>query len=321
MQSMKKIDYKDWILGGFVVFGASALLYYFIDKKDAKSKEKALIPKKDLEKILKDLDNELLGVYLNLSGLIRTLKEQTGNIDNEDIKEFVDSRFHISNKIQSIANKIYEKHSTTEEAVEKSCIIYEKTDKDIRDLSNLIKNNLASAYQGIDPQLSINVPDFLTADLTLEILEEMYATARMVSYERIEEVEKRGIKRDLQSKEFLDQVKNMDSLIEEAEYELFQKYGLYALKQAPKKVIRDAVIKYSQIDPIFNRQVLTIEEEHKSDMAMILRGQFSANKFEMLRNRLQKGENVVKESSEEFKNETEENENTNSQKIVETVSD
>ncbi|CAG9314714.1 unnamed protein product [Blepharisma stoltei] len=311
---MKKFDYKNWILGGLAVIGASALLYYFIDKKDAKSKEKALIPKKDLENILKDLDNELLGVYLNLPGLIRTHKELTGSIDNEDIKEFVDSRFHISNEIQSIANKVYEKHSATEEAVEKSCIIYEKTDKDIRDLNNLIKKNLARAYQGIEPQLSIDDPDFLTADLTLEILEEMYATARMASYERIEEIEKRGIKRDLSSNEFLDQIENMDNFIEEAENELFQKYGLYALNQAPTKVIRNAVIKYSQIDPTFNRHVLAIEKEHKSDMAMILGGEFSANKLEMLRNRLKKGENVAKESSEEFKNETEEYENKNSLK-------
>ena len=259
-----------------VAAGLGAVLYYLSEDRNNSEEVPADALRRDqVLGILKDLRVEMLTCFTTLSTFARSIKEQTyGKASDSEIKKILSKHSPVKSQIANAEEKVYQKHGTTEKAFKYACEVLYPNDKDVKELIEEIRVSMENAYKGIEPKIDFEVPDFLTWELVLRIVEEMYDATKFCTFTRIDHLKSMGISPSPHSEEFMRTTQEIEAEGEAIKQKLFEKHGIAKLGQPANLVLHNAIRRYSQMNPRFNTQLQRIESNFTTAMEQIMSSTF-----------------------------------------------
>lgn len=134
-----------------------------------------------------------------------------------------------------------------------------------------MQDSMENAYKGLAPTSEANLPDFLTPDKVLDILKDLYNASTKVTFHRLEDLKRKGIRPNPYDSQFVAATQMMESEVEEAKEEIYRRHGLDELEDPASLVFNKAVQTYSH-NPQFMREMMRLEANYKSKMQGIMMG-------------------------------------------------
>lgn len=263
-----------WVLGGLVASaGLGCLLLYLSDDGKASSHSVSSLSREKVLLVLKELKKEITPAFITLASFALSIKEQTGNKISEDqIREILVSQSPIQQQLKRSEAKVYSLHSTTEAELQSAIETLFAKDPAIQELVREMKENLEFAYRGRHPEMRSSLPDFVSPELILKCLSEMYDVTKAIAFARIEEMRVQGIEISPYSERFMKGTQDMEGETEREKQRVFEKYGLASTDDSAGMLLHNAIQKYSVSDPDFVGKIANIENAFKVTMQSIMQG-------------------------------------------------
>jgi hypothetical protein len=267
MDSLSKL-----LVGGVTVsLGLGLIVYYLSDDGTGPSQSSQSLRKDQVIEILKDLKKELSNVYMTISTFANSMKEQSGGrLPESALKEILITQTPIQSFIARAETKIYDQHGITEAELKLAVEQYKNSEIEVEKLILEMKNNLELAYKGILPADDAPIPDFITSELTLKILFEMYDSGKYITYKQLAQIKARGIVPNPNNEEFIKAIQEMEVEADIEKNKLFERHGLAGLEDSPAAILRRAQQKFASTEPGFKQKLTMLEEEYSYTMGLIM---------------------------------------------------
>ena len=276
------------ISGAAVSLGLGALVYYLSDDGKGPSEVSQNLRRDQVITILKELRKEFINVYMTIATFANSVKEQSGGrLPDNALKEILISQTPIPSFISKAETKVYDKYGITEQEFRLSVEYFQNSENEVQELIQEMKKNLEFAYKGVLPTDNTPIPDFLTPELTLTILLDIYDNGKYITYKQLSRIKASGIALNVQNEEFIKAVKEMETESENQKTLLFEKYGLTNYGENPAMLLRRAQQKFSAIDPGFREKMVILEEEYSTTMRMIMEDTIPTDEIQRLTNKYQ----------------------------------
>lgn len=278
-----------YVIGGLLAaVGLGFLAYrYSDDGKGNSAQSVQALTKSEILAILRDLRSELSQIYMTIASFSMSIKEQSGfNVGVNEIKEILMTQTPIKAQISKAENKVYEKHGTTQEAVQLACLNEFSQDQEIQNSMKSMRDNLENSFKGIPPKMEGELPKFLTPELTLRVMHEMNDAAKIAMYDIIEGIKDKGISLNQNDPQFQLEIQKASVLIEKEQYKVFEKFGLTTLNQPATIILQQAMQKFTQTNPMFLSQFAQDQDELNKAMQSIFTGSFPRSQYEDIKRRL-----------------------------------
>lgn len=270
------------ILIGGAAISLGALIYYLSDDGTGPQPSSASLRRDQVITILKDLKKELSNVYITISTFASSINERSGGrLPEGALKEILITQTPIQSFITRAETKVYEQHGITEAEL-KAAVDSLQSDAEVKSLITEMKKNLESAYKGVAPIDDTPLPGFLTAEITLKILFDMFDQGKYITYKQLAELKSRGITPNPNSEEFMKAMQEMEIEAEEEKNAIFEKHGLNKFEDAPMNILRKAQQKYSASEPGFRQKASMLEEEYGYTMGLIMEDKLPAQEVQRL---------------------------------------
>ena len=270
---MEKIANSQKLLigGAAISIGLGILAYYLSDDGAGPAQNANSLRRDQVIIILKDMKKEFSNVYMTIATFANSVKEQSGGrLPESALKEILISQTPIPSFISRAEVKIYEQHGVTEPELRHAVESMQDSEPEIKALLNEMKESLELAYKGVLPMDDNPVPDFLTSELTLRILFDMYDSGKYITYKQLAQIKARGIAPDPNNEEFIKAVQEMEVESEMEKNLLFERHGLAGHDDAPALLLRRAQQTYSSTEPGFKQKMTMLEEEYRYTMGLIM---------------------------------------------------
>ena len=260
------------LIGGVAAaLGIGALIFYLSDDGSGPSTSNQQLRKDQVIAILKDLKKEFSNVYMTISTFANSMKEQcAGRLPESALKELLITQTPIQSFITRAETKVYDHHGISEQEFRIAVEDLKNSDEEIKKLINDMKTNLELAYKGILPTDDTPLPEFLTPDITLKVLFEMYDNGKYITYKQLADIRARGIVPNPNNEEFVKAIQELEIQSENEKNLLFERHGLVGFDEAPAVLLRKAQQKFSATEPGFKQKVSMLEEEYSYTMGLIM---------------------------------------------------
>ena len=282
---MEKIaSFPKLLVGGAAIsIGLGMVAYYLSDDGAGPSQNANSLRRDQVITILKDMRKEFSNVYMTIATFANSMKEQAGGrLPESALKEILISQTPIPSFISRAEAKIYEQHGVTEPELRHAVESMQDSEPEIRALLNEMKESLELAYKGVLPTDNNPVPDFLTPELTLKILFDMYDSGKYITYSQLAQIKARGIVPNPNNEEFIKAIHEMELESEQEKNLLFERHGLAGHDDAPAVLLRRAQQKYSNTEPGFKQKMSMLEEEYSYTMGLIMEDKLPAQEVQRL---------------------------------------
>lgn len=120
--------------------------------------------------------------------------------------------------------------------------------------------------------MNSKIPEFMTPERTLTILDTMYKACRRVAFQKMEGLREQGIRITPYDPAVIKATQEMETEAEAAKTRVYAKFGIDNLEESPSLLLHNAVQKYSEQDPEFVMKVAAVERNYKMKMAMMMEG-------------------------------------------------
>ena len=194
---MDNLVNRKWLVGGIAAAGVLGVAAWFLsdDGKKATAMNTRKLSKVETIAILKDIRRECASAFITLASFANSIREQTGGkIQDSDLREILMTQSPLLDQIKKGENKVYEKHRVTEQMFKDACKKSYVSDKYIQSLMTEMKDTLEKAFKGAQPEMKSEIPEFITPELTLKILDSMYLSCRKVAFAKMEGLRQKGIR-------------------------------------------------------------------------------------------------------------------------------
>lgn len=269
---MEKIaSFPKLLIGGAAIsLGLGALVYYLSDDGHGNTQSNQRLRCDQVMRILKDMKKEFSNVYMTIATFANSMKEQSGGrLPEAALKEILITQTPIPTFISRAEAKVYEQHGVTELEFRTAVEILQ-SEAEVKEIIQELKSSLELAYRGILPTDNNPVPEFLTPDLTLRVLFDMYDSGKYITYKQLAQIKARGIVPNPNNEEFIKAVQEMEIEAEEEKNILFEKHGLTGHDDAPAVLLRRAQSKFAATEPGFKQKMSMLEEEYSYTMGLIM---------------------------------------------------
>jgi len=275
---------KLWIVGGLAAASGLGLLTYYLsdDGKSASEAPEQRLTRDQVVAVLKDMAKEMNSPFITLASFANSIKEQVGNqVPDAEIKELLSTQSPISGQMRRAEMKVYQKHGTDEKSFKYACEVLYRGDPEIKSLMESMKTNMDNAYKGVAPQISSTLPDYITPDLVIKILKEMYDATLYTTYKKVAELKAMGIQPSPYSESFMKATQQMEADGEAAKYKIFEKYGLTKHEEPAGILLHNAIQKFKN-DGGFMQKMVVVEQEFSQNMQKIMQDSLPEDEKERL---------------------------------------
>ncbi|CAD8070054.1 unnamed protein product [Paramecium sonneborni] len=235
------------LLTGAAVFtGVSVLLFRFLKKPDEKlSIDPQVIDRETVIKILKELKKELFTVFQNFAAVAINVKQQSmGRARPEDIKMMLLEQPMFRGEIEQVEEMVYSQFKITKQQVEHYCQNIYRDDPTIKELQKQMKESFERSFSGQSPDPQTDIPPFLTADTTFEILEKVMTESALKLNEKLLELQEKGEQINFQSPRMMEIMQSLK--MDSSKKQILEQYGLNKFEDPGSKILQYATQVYSQ---------------------------------------------------------------------------
>ena len=258
-----------WIIASASVACGLVMYYLSDDGNSTPSAKQPVLTKEKVLSIARELRKELTPVFITFASFSLSIKEKLGGrVPDEYIKEILMANSPIQVQIQKAETKVYDKHKITQLEFQNACETQFGSDKEISEILESIKVMMEGAFKGIHPVSNIPLPEFLTAEYTLKVTEELYDVTKYVTYKKLEEMQARGMSFNVNSPGFKIVADELESETFIAKNKVFDKFGMTGLDEPSTMLMHSAVQTYKP-DPAFIRKLADIEQNFQLAMNFI----------------------------------------------------
>ncbi|CAD8058371.1 unnamed protein product [Paramecium primaurelia] len=271
---MSKVDNKKifaLMTGAAVLTGTSILLYRFLKKSDGKSIiEPQVIDRETIIKVLKELKKELFTVFQNFAAVAINIKQQSmGRARPEDIKMMLLEQPMFRGEIEQVEEMVYNQFRMTKQQVEHYCQNVYRDDPTIKELQKQMKESFDRSFSGQSPDPKTDIPAFLTADTTFEILEKVMTESALKLNEKLLELQDRGEQINFQSPKMMEIMQSLK--MDSSKKDILEQYGLNKFEDPGSKILQYATQVYSQqANSNFNIKMKQLDMKYQSIMEQLI---------------------------------------------------
>ncbi|EGR31036.1 hypothetical protein IMG5_119090, partial [Ichthyophthirius multifiliis] len=226
------------------------------------------LTKEVMMKTLKSLKKELFASALQISMMVQQIKQQAGGKLNFDMKEFIYSYPAITQEIANSENKAYQKNGITQEIFQWNCENTYKNDKQIQEIQEELKKMFDQAVLGYPPDAKTEIPEFLTSQKLLEIIEKIMRQTTKSMQQKFLEMKQQHGQLNLNDPRIIQQMSSLK--LEDIKNEILQQYGLDDFDDPSTKILQYATQKYNMQDQQFSMKMATLELKHRKSMETIM---------------------------------------------------
>ena len=277
-----------WMIAGAAFIGIGC---YYLSDDGKKSNTLAPRPLPAREKVLaivRELKKELVPIFITLASFSISIKEKLGGrIPNEQIKEILMANSPIPLQIQNAEIKIYKKHQIEQSEFQNICEKYYGNDKEIQYLIEDIKSTMNASFQGIHPNVTSELPEFITAEFILKVTEDLYDATKYTTFKNLQELKLQGIQLDVNSPEFRLIAEELERDTLAAKNKIYENYKMNGFEDSPNMIMHVAIQKF-KIDKNFITQLAKIEQDFQLAMTSITTGNFSDYEISRLQLKFEK---------------------------------
>jgi len=285
-------------IGGVLLAGGVAGFLYVYNKqkenKLANTEPSKEVSRELVIRVLKELQREMFSVLTNISMISNQIKEQSrGRLPVHEIKEFLlNHNPQTRDQIKQISETIYEKYGLEEKDLKNACEVTFQDDKEIRTLLNEAKVTFDKAFTGVPPDLKTEIPAFLTAEVTLNLMKKIMKESLFKIQQFLQNLKEKGITISYQNPKVL--MGLQDLKLDDIRKQILIEEGLDKFQDPALKIFQYATQKYSSEDPDqFNQKFMKLEMQNQKAMdALIKDSENSALMIEAI------GSHLVKDSEE-----------------------
>ena len=147
-----------------------------------------------------------------------------------------------------------------------------------REIQNLLeeaKSAFDRAFMGAAPDLKTEIPEFLTPELTLTILQKIMRESVFRIQEFLQSLKEKGISIACNDSQVLMGIQNLK--LDDLRKEILVKEGLDKFKSHPLKIFQYAIQKYSAQDvDSFNKKIMKLEMQNQRAMDALMKDELNA---------------------------------------------
>lgn len=129
---------------------------------------------------------------------------------------------------------------------------------------------LDDAYRGKAPQTYGQLPSFVTADFTLEVIDKIRQVMKEVAVRKLDTLRAEGVRPSPYDARFMRATKEMEAECEETKLSVYADFGLTRCEDTPTVILHNAIVKFSHEDPSFPGKLHTIEKEYQDYMQRLM---------------------------------------------------
>lgn len=288
------MNYKNFVAGG--LFGAGILgAIYYLSSEVLPIKSKRNLTRAEIIRLLEELRKELTNICLVVADIVQDLIKNTKTKPSRvKVSEYLQTiKYPLDRNITQIEIKIYQKYKTSQKSVKFSIENTFKNDEDVQNISNLIKQDLENALNGVSRLETVMLPQFLTPETCLRIIEDKNDALIFTLNRKLQELQYRGIQPNPYNEEFIDSFKQAETDADIIIRSIYAYYGLTVCKDPPNLLIRHAIQKYND-DEEFRYLLANIEELYKINKNLVLECSLPFEEIERLNRKFKEvGKNII----------------------------
>ncbi|CAD8145505.1 unnamed protein product [Paramecium octaurelia] len=259
------------LTGAAVLTGASVLLLRFLKKPDANSTiDPQVIDREVIIKVLKELKKELFSVFQNFAAVAINIKQQSmGRARPEDIKMMLLEQPMFRGEIEQVEEMVYGQFRITKQQFEHYCQHIYRDDPTIKELQKQMKESFDRSFTGQSPDPKTDIPAFLTADTTFEILEKVMTESALKLNEKLLELQERGEQINFQSPKMMEIMQSLK--MDSSKKDILEQYGLNKFEDPGSKILQYATQVYSQQqNSSFNLKMKQLDMKYQQIMEQLI---------------------------------------------------
>lgn len=267
---------KNLIIGGGIAAGAVGLLAYFLlkskDSSTSKNQAARHVNRELVMKILKEVDKEMFSVLTNMAMVATQIKEQSRNrVSNQELRDFMlNQNKELREEIQATIEKVMDKYGLEEQDLRTACEVTYKDDKEIKAHLNEAKLALEKATTGTAPDVRTTLPPFLTAELTLQLLEKIMRESLNKIKDKFLELKNAGISLSYNNPQLLMALHELK--LDDIKKNVLHEAQLDKFDDPATKIFQYATQKYTQENPHnFNKKLMQLEFKHQKAMEALMK--------------------------------------------------
>jgi len=267
------------LVGALLAGGAASLAYLYNKAKDdqlAKFRPRT-VSRKLIIRILKEIQREMFGVLTSVAMITTQIKDQSkARVTPEEIKDFLlEHNTQTKEKMKKISDTICGKYGVHEYELKYACENTYTDDKEIQTLLEEARVAFEKAFTGVAPELRTELPDFLTPEVTLNILKKIMKESVFKIQEFMQDLKEKGVSLSFNNSQVLLGIQNLR--LDDLRKEILVKEGLDKFKAHPLKIFQYAIQKYSTEDiDSFNQKVIKLEMQNQRAMDALMKDELNA---------------------------------------------
>ena len=218
--------------------------------------------------ILKTIRFELQDSLMSISAYSQQL-QNTELLTISQSKQQIISMPNLSRCVSNEYIKVCKVFGITRSELKYKTDLLGASNKRISSLANQIKQDIENAYIGIFTQIDMEIPNFLSPSLCLEIMKDVFMEAYRICEETVNYFAVNRGNCRLNSNEFIEIAEEMERESRMAKYDVYAKYNLTDLEAPSATILQIAIQKYCE-ESLFREEMLSLESEFKGKTEIAL---------------------------------------------------
>ncbi|EGR30435.1 hypothetical protein IMG5_132320 [Ichthyophthirius multifiliis] len=273
--SQSKQNYIPLLIGaGSLAIGGLGYLAYEFLSKNTKSQSTQQNNQKSYTRdqilqTLKSFKKELYTCSVQVSAMVQQIKLQSRGAQLDfDIKEFIFSYPIVVQEMERAEIQACLKNNITKQELQWNVENLYKNDSEIEELQKQIKLMFDQAALGVPPDPKSEIPEFLTCDKLLEIIQQIMISTTKQLRDFFYNIKQQYGNVNLNDPRILQQMQQiqMSGLKEK----ILHEYGLDTFEDPSDKILQFATQKYAMENPEFSQKMQILELKHKKCMETIM---------------------------------------------------
>ena len=218
--------------------------------------------------ILKTIRFELQDSLMSISAYSQQL-QNTELLTISQSKQQIISMPNLSRCVSNEYIKVCKVFGITRSELKYKTDLLGASNKRISSLANQIKQDIENAYIGIFTQVGMEIPNFLSPCLCLEIMKDVFMEAYRICEETVNYFAVNRGNCRLNSNEFIEIAEEMERESRMAKYDVYAKYNLTDLEAPSATILQIAIQKYCE-ESLFREEMFSLESEFKGKTEIAL---------------------------------------------------
>jgi len=273
---------RNLILGGALLLGGAFTSFYFYRKNQAQkafAKEFKPVPRDIIIRIMREEKRELFPVIRYVAQTAKqAVEESNGELTYDVFKRFLlTNNTLIIDKVRDISKNLYEKYGIEEKDMLYACQITYAKDQEIQALLVQSRTSFDSAFEGILPDPTTTIPEFLTQERVLEIRAKLMKDTLLNAQKLVQGLTSQGLSLSANKQIYLYGLQEIK--LNNTERKVLINEGLDGFEDAPEKIFDFALEKYEKENAEFKHKIDDLDYQNAIASEAVMANRADANEL------------------------------------------